>query len=158
MTTFGPINANRFTLANLFQKYCKFSSSRRWSVAGIFASNPAKLRTLIFLLNRLANIPQSKERCILARTFVILSNIESPVYSLALHVSGIPFSEPDYNKLRAEIRRWSGNLPYVEDPSSIKPFLRRTDGLRILISPFQHKFNPKKCKSTYGIMLNRVQF
>ena len=78
------------------------------------------------------------------------------MYSLALHISGNPTEEPDYRQLCLDFRKWSRSLTYTYTPSDIKPFLRRYDGFRILISPFQRKINPVRFKKVYGIMFSRL--
>lgn len=148
--------SKRLRLALLLSEICDLSLQQGWRIAGKFISVPAKLRTLEFLLRSFCDFPQSIERIVVARILTVLSNIESPVYSLALHLSGKPQSEPEYKRFEAEFLEWFNNLPYVDNPSSIKPFLRRFDGLRILVCPYQHKFNPRRFKCAYAI-LSRIR-
>lgn len=147
-----PERLKQRELAFLLSEVCDLSLRQGWRIAGKFISEPAKLRTLEFLMRSFCDFPQSFERIVVAKILIVLSNIESPVYSLALHLSGKPKSEPEYKRFETEFLEWFNNLSYVDNPSSIKPFLRRFDGLRILVSPYQHKFNPRRFKCAYAIL------
>lgn len=118
---------------------------------------PIIKRNLELLPSILKEHGEGRNESIMREILITLGAIESPKFFLGLNISGWPTSAPKFLEWEHDIKDWLSKHQQARFPLNYRPFVRRSNGVTIVITVDQQKYNPKKATCTYGSICHRLR-